>query len=185
MLLFSRLICVFIFSVSLAWAEGEQGFEGTHTYVESGVLYSNVQTFEQDSYILKVIGSGSPMTVFWQFEVFQERDYWLNKQVVSVRLGRQVIPDLVTKRWLMRDLSSGVVTHTNDAQEAMRFLTGIAKVAVLDVSILNENAAYILQTKLFLYEAEEAQESWLPLFGNSGIEISETPLVLETFVDDE
>ncbi|MDQ7004492.1 MAG: DUF4390 domain-containing protein [Ghiorsea sp.] len=149
-----------------------------HTQTKDGVVYCDVQAFQQEAYILKVIGSGSPMTVFWQFDVKQVRDYWLDKQVVSVRLGRQVIPDLVTQRWLMRDLSGGVVRHTTEAQEAMRFLTGLTQVAVLDTSLLDGANTYILKVQLFLYEGEAEEDSWVPLFKNWGIDMGNAPLLL-------
>ncbi len=159
--MFKVLIFSFIFSMfPVAYAAGDMVVEETHIHIEKGVVYCDVQTFNQEAYILKVIGSGSPMTVFWQFEVLQARHYWLDKSVVSIRLGRQVIPDLVTQRWLMRDLSGGVVKYTNDAEEAMHFLTQMQHAAVVDVSVLSEAMNYTLETKLFTYEGENEDESW-------------------------
>jgi len=178
-------VCFFVLSTSLAWADEVESLDEVEIYIEDGVLYSNVQTFQQESYILKVIGSGSPMTVVWQFDVDQVRDYWLDKQVVSVRLGRQVIPDLVTQRWLMRDLSAGVVRHTTDAREAMQFLSSISQVAVLDVSVLNLENEYVLNTRFFLYEGEVEDDSWLPLFNNSGEDIGSVLLSLGLEADHE
>ncbi len=177
-----NVICVFclcVLQVSTAWADD------VRAYIEDGVIYSDVQAFQQEAYILKVIGSGSPMTVFWQFDVKQVRDYWLNKQVVSVRLGRQVIPDLVTQRWLMRDLNVGIVRHTSNAQEAMRFLAEMNQVAVIDVSVLDADKSYLLSTRLFLYEGEAEEESWIPLFNNSGVDLGDIPLDLEAEGVDE
>ena len=96
---FYQVIIIIALSFSAAGAEENLDMNEVHIQVRDGVVYCDVQAFQQEAYILKVIGSGSPMTVIWQFEVEQVRDYWLDKQVVSVRLGRQVIPDLVTQRW--------------------------------------------------------------------------------------
>jgi len=136
-----------------------------HIDFEAGVVYCDVQTFQQEAYTLKVLGEGSPMTVFWQFDVMQHRDYWLDARVASVRLGRQVLADLVTKRWIMRDLNSGVVRYTTNIQEAMRFLTEMNHAAVVDVSVLEEGLAYKLETRFYLHEGnwEEASgwTSWM------------------------
>ena len=157
-----KLFLLFLtFSVfSFAYAEGDMAVEETHVHIEDGVIYCDVQTFNQEAYVLKVIGSGSPMTVFWQFEILQVRDLWLDKAVVSIRLGRQVIPDLVTQRWLMRDLSVGVVKYTNDAEEAMHFLTRMQHAAVADISILEKDADFLLETKLFTHEGEDEEQGW-------------------------
>ncbi len=159
--MFKTLTFSFVFLIfPFAYAAGDAPVEETHVHIEKGVVYCDVQTFNQEAYILKVIGSGSPMTVFWQFEVFQVRDYWLDKSVVSIRLGRQVIPDLVTQRWLMRDLSGGLVKYTSDAEEAMRFLTQMQHAAVVDVSVLDGAMNYTLETKLFTHEGESEDKSW-------------------------
>lgn len=180
---FYQVIIIIALSFSAAGAEESSDMNEVHIQVRDGVVYCDVQAFQQEAYILKVIGSGSPMTVIWQFEVEEVRDYWLDKQVVSVRLGRQVIPDLVTQRWLMRDLSGGVVKHTTDAQEAMQFLTGLTRAAVLDVSILDVENTYVLNTRFFLYEGEAEEDTWIPLFRNSGIDMGNVPLPLATTDD--
>ncbi len=153
------LLCCVIFPISLTWAESDVP-ENMRVYIEDDVVYCDIQTFSQESYILKVIGSGSPMTVIWQFDVVQTRDYWLDKTVASVRLGRQVIPDLVTQHWLMRDLSGGVVKYADSAHEAMRFLTSMRHVAVIDVSVLEAEQSYVLEATSYMHEGEEEEEGW-------------------------
>lgn len=172
------ILCLCWFSVSSAWADVSSAENGVRAYVKNGVVYCDTQAFQQEAYILKVIGSGSPMTVFWQFDVEQVRDYWLNKQVVSVRLGRQVIPDLVTQRWLMRDLNVGIVKHTTDAQEAMRFLSEMNQAAVVDVTVLDADTNYLLKTRFFLYEGEAEEKSWIPLLNSSGVDMGDLALDL-------
>ena len=83
----------------------------------------------------------------------------------------------------MRDLSGGVVRHTTDAQEAMQFLTGLTQAAVLDVSILDVENTYVLNTRFFLYEGEAEEDTWIPLLRNSGIDMGNVPLPLATTDD--
>jgi len=147
-----------------------------HTYIEAGVIYCDAQTFNREAYILNVIGSGSALTVFWQFKVMKKVNYWLDDEVVNIRLGRQVIPDLVTKRWLMRDLSGGVVHYTTDAHQAMVFLTEMNHVGIVDLSVLEDGVDYELSSKLFLHEGEDEEQSWMSSMFNWGEDIDVVPL---------
>jgi hypothetical protein len=165
-------------SLPSAWADERITVEETHVHFEGGVIYCDVRTFNQEAYILKVLGSGSPMTVFWQFEVLKKRGLWLNRSVATVRLGRQVIPDLVTKRWLMRDLSGGVVRYTSDAHIAMQFLTEMNRAAIVDISILEPEANYELQTMLYMHEGEWDESSWWSSVTNWGENMGSLDLVL-------
>ncbi len=159
---FLSMITLFLlFSLPLLADEEIEENKQTHIHFENGVVYCDVQTFNQESYVLKVLGGGSPMTIFWQFEVLEESRFWVDSSMAVIRLGRQVIPDLVTKRWLMRDLSSGVVHYTSDIYTAMQFLTEMGHVAVVDVSVLNIETDYILETKLFMHEGEWKESGWL------------------------
>jgi len=171
----------FFLSFAALAAEENQGVKETHIHIESGVVYCDVQTFNQESYILKVLGGGSSMTVFWQFEVLKEQKYWMNQSAALVRLGRQVIPDLVTKRWLMRDLSSGVVAYTTNIHTAMTFLTEMHHAAVMDVSLLVPNVNYLVRTKLFIHEGEWEEGGWWTSITNWGEEMGTVSL----FVPDE
>lgn len=142
-----------------------------HTHVEKGVVYCDVVAFNHEAYFLKVLGGGSPLTVYWQFQVLKKRPYWLNQVVVNVRLGRQVIPDLVTKRWLMRDLSSGVVRYTSDIEIAMRFLSDMDHIAVVDVSVLDIKESYALAATLHTHEGKLEQSVGLAALVDWGEEI--------------
>ncbi len=173
------MIAFYVVFMLLTHVWAEETMEETHVHIEDGVVFCDVQSFEQEAYILKVIGSGSPMTVFWQFDVLEQRKYWLDKEVARVRLGRQVIPDLVTQRWLLRDLSGGVIKHTNDAHEAMHFLTNMRHIAVVDVSVLEPSNTYTLDVHLFIYEGEGEHESWLSLFSNAGFDMGSVPLHID------
>jgi len=135
-------------------AEEAQSHQQTTIHITDGVLYCDAQTFAQEAYMLKVLAGGSPLTVSWQFEVQEHRAFWLNNTLASVQLSRQVLPDLVTKRWLMRNLSSGVVRYTTDVHTAMSFLTGMRHVAVLNTSLLMDDASYTIETKLYMHEGE-------------------------------
>jgi len=156
---------------SLAWADDDMPVKQTHVHIEKGVVYCDVQSFQQEAYVLNVLGSGSSLTVFWQFVVVRPRSFWPDQTIAKVRLGRQVIPDLVTQRWLMRDLSSGVVHDTRNVREAMRFLTEMQHAAVVDTSILDTGTSYRLEVRLYLHEGEQAEESWFSGLLNWGVDM--------------
>lgn len=173
------LICLLCLCFTLAQLEAKENQinKETHIHISDGVVYCDVQTFNQEAYVLNVLAGGSSLTVFWQFDVMRKRSFWLDQSVASVRLGRQVIPDLVTKRWLMRDLSSGVVHYTNNVHVAMRFLTEMQHAAVVDVSILNGQEEYYLETQLYMYEGEQGDNAWFAdMFG--GVDMGTVELML-------
>ncbi len=175
---FTCLLCL-CFTFAQLEAKENQINKETHVHIENGVVYCDVQTFNQEAYVLNVLASGSSLTTFWQFDVLRKRSFWLDKSVASIRLGRQVIPDLVTKRWLMRDLSSGVVHYTRNVHVAMRFLTEMHHAAVVDVSILDEQEKYYIETQLYIYEGEQGSNGWFAdIFG--GVDMGVVELVLPT-----
>jgi len=169
MLRFFMIVIFSYLSLAQVCAQEHQAMQQFGVHVEDNIVYCDVQTFQQESYILKVLAGGSAMTVTWQFEVDQYRSLWLNKAVASVRLGRQVIPDLVTQRWLMRDLSSGVVGYTSDVHAAMRFLTEMNQVAVVDASVLEYQTDYVLHTTFYMYEGERRGDGWWSSLVNWGV----------------
>jgi len=161
MLRISFIILNLLFFTHLAFASEElKEAEQIHTHIESGVVYCDVQAFNHESYFLNVLGAGSALTVYWQFNVRKISEYWIDQAVVTVRLGRQVIPDLVTKRWLMRDLSSGVVRYTAEIEEAMNFLSAMNHAAVVDVSVLDAESKYWLEAKLYSQEGTLKEDGW-------------------------
>ncbi|MDQ6988839.1 MAG: DUF4390 domain-containing protein [Mariprofundaceae bacterium] len=164
-MLFFLAMCV---SPMLALADepqhAPQDLKQTDVHFSQGIVYGDVQTFSQEAYILKVLAAGSAMTASWQFEVLEKYDYWLNQSLVQVVLARQVLPDLVTKRWLMRDLSGGVVRYTTDVHLAMRFLTEMRDVAVVDASLLTLHTDYVLESSVYLTEGERTAAGWLAWF---------------------
>ena len=62
-------------------AEENTVVKQTHIHIEQGVVYCDVQTFNQESYILKVLGGGSPMTIYWQFELLKKSTYWICRSI--------------------------------------------------------------------------------------------------------
>lgn len=180
-ILIACLLCL-CFPFSQVAAEENQMNKETHIHIEDGVVYCDVQTFNQEAYILNVLAGGSSLTVFWQFDVLRKQQFWLDKSVAKVRLGRQVIPDLVTKRWLMRDLSSGVVHYTANVHVAMRFLTEMHHAAVVDESILDAEEKYQLKTRLYMYEGEKGSKGWLAGLIDWGVDMGTVELVLSAQV---
>ncbi|MDQ7001597.1 MAG: DUF4390 domain-containing protein [Ghiorsea sp.] len=174
--IFIYLLCL-CFTFTQVEAKENQLNKETHVHIEDGVVYCDVQTFNQEAYVLNVLAGGSSLTVFWQFNVLRKEQFWLDKSIARVRLGRQVIPDLVTKRWLMRDLSSGVVHYTRYAHVAMRFLTEMYHAAVVDVSILDAHDAYYLKTKLYIYEGEQGRNGWFSGMLDWGLDMGTVELV--------
>jgi len=154
------LLNFMFFSFAASAAEELKESEQIHTHIEAGVVYCDVQALNHEAYFLNVLGAGSAMTVYWQFKVRKISEYWIDQAVVTVRLGRQVIPDLVTKRWLMRDLSGGVVRYTAEIEEAMMFLSEMNHAAVVDVSVLDANSKYWLEAKLYSYEGTLKEDGW-------------------------
>jgi len=171
MLRFFVIVVFSYLSLVQVCAQEHKGMQHPSVHVEDNIVYCDVQTFQQEAYILKVLAGGSAMTVAWQFEVDQYRSLWLNKTVANVRLGRQVIPDLVTQRWLMRDLSSGVIGYALDVHAAMRFLTEMNQVAVVDVSVLEYQTDYVLNTTFYMYEGERRGGGWWSSLVNWGVDV--------------
>ncbi len=113
----------------------------------------------------RALRDGSEISVNWRIIVEIERKYWLNKSVASIELNRRVIPDLVSRSWLLVDQTSGITRRVFALREATDFLTVLQHFPVLDRSLLSAGQAYVVKVAVREREGEVQDSWWRTWFG--------------------
>jgi len=103
---------------------------------------------------------GSLMTYVWEIIIEEKRDYWLNKDIGSVQVSRQVVPDLLSRQWLLKDSNSGITSATLSTRKAVSFLASLKHFPVIDKSLLQPGASYTIRAKLYIEEGEVSEHWW-------------------------
>jgi hypothetical protein len=86
--------------------------------------------------------------------------------VASVRIERQVVPDLVTRKWMLADLTTGIHRRTGSLDDALAFLTRLQHFPVIDRSLLQPGKNYLLEIQLEEVKGEIERGWWTRLWGN-------------------
>ncbi|MDX8391149.1 MAG: DUF4390 domain-containing protein [Mariprofundaceae bacterium] len=150
-------LCVLIYGQILpAYAASDMQLQVT---VEGDVLTCNATPTTLPGGLERALREGSEISVNWHISVEIERKYWLNKSVAEIVLDRRVMPDLVSRSWLLADQTSGITRRVFSLQEAVRFLTRLQHFPVLDSSLLSAGQAYVM--KIGVREREgDAPDNW-------------------------
>ncbi len=112
------------------------------------------------SHIERVLREGTEVGVDWELEVAAVRRYWLDSTVATVAVSRRVRPDLVSRSWLLQDLTTGIERRVFDVREAVSFLTRLNHFPVLDRSLLEAGRPYRMKVEASKVEGD-AKRGWL------------------------
>jgi len=87
------------------------------------------------------------------------RDYWLNENIAEITVIRRVEPDLLTRSWLLVDVSSGISLRVHNINLAMDFLTSLRQYPLLDRSLLLTEMPYSASVSARVHMGD-MDESW-------------------------
>lgn len=151
------LLAVFLFYSDSAACEEKSSIQ---IDASQAVVYCDV-SLNVSSHALEVaLQEGSQMTYHWDIIIEEVRGYWLNSDVGQIQFQRQVIPDLVSKQWQLKDSNSGISGTTFSTRRAVDFLTQLKNFPVIDKSLLQSGSAYKLRIKLYVEEGEISEHWW-------------------------
>jgi len=110
--------------------------------------------------IERVLREGTEVGVDWEIEVAAVRRYWLDSTQAEVTVERRVRPDLVSRSWLLMDMTTGITRRVFDVREAVWFLTRLNHFPVLDRSLLEAGRPYRMIVEVSKAEGD-ADRGWL------------------------
>ena len=150
------LAVVFFAACSSAYAEGANELK---VLVDDKVIYCAAGLKDSDDVFSHALNDGISVTTVWNIQVARVRDYWLNKGIAEVTVTHRVVPDLLSRSWLLEDQASGISLRVYSVSEAVRFLSSLEYFPVLDRSLLVTATPYVMHASVELYIGE-VNETW-------------------------
>jgi|GEM_PF-1301933 len=137
-----------------------------HADIEPDVIYCDVKLGQNPNVLAATLKDGTQVTFKWTVRVYEVKSYWFDSEVASVHIVHQVIPDLVTRQWLLADKTAGIHRRTDSLDEAMSFLTQLQHFPVIDRSLLTRGKKYLLDIQLEEVKGQMERGWWARLWGH-------------------
>lgn len=112
------------------------------------------------AHVRETLRSGIAMTVIWHLTLSRSRQYWPDEEIADIEVVRHVRPDLLSRRWVLEDRSTGIVRSVNRLNEAISFLTRLRHYPVVDRSLLESGQLYDLEVSLQSFDGKQMEGWW-------------------------
>ena len=132
--------------------------------IEEKVIYCSVDLSVENSVFKFPMQDGTSVATEWHVTVGKVREYWLNENIGDITVIRRVEPDLLTRSWLLIDVSSGISQRVYAISDAITFLTGLKHFPVLDRSLLMDSVPYRAAVKVNIHIGDINQAWWAGLW---------------------
>jgi len=144
MMLMGFMLTLLLISTTGLAADVSEGLpDSLQIHVGEKVVYCTAQLKNIDERALLLsMQNGLAVGVVWQVKVGKLRDYWLDERVAEISVVRRVEPDLLTRSWLLVNVSSGISLRIHDVRLVMDFLTNLRQFPMLDRSLLLADTRY-------------------------------------------
>jgi len=109
---------------------------------------------------LHFLKDGIPVTTVWKIKVSKLREYWLNKSVAEIIVIHRVVPDLLTRSWMLIDEASGISRRVYSLSDVYHFLSRLENLSVLDRSLLLDQAPYRMSVSVVVAHGEINDAWW-------------------------
>ncbi|MDQ6979021.1 MAG: DUF4390 domain-containing protein [Mariprofundaceae bacterium] len=138
--------------------------------MDATVVYSDSYSEVPQEHIRTLLNEGAIVSTSWQLSVQRHRSYWVNERIANVEIIHQVTPDLIARRWILLDVSTGISKTTRSLQHALNFLLTMKSVPVVDRSLLQqqdellqERGRYLLRVRLHVRDGVINPAAWRSL----------------------
>ncbi len=128
------------------------------------VIYCAVEWQGDRESLSQALQAGIGITFVWQVQVKKVQDYWPNKTIADIQVSRRVLPDLLSRNWVLEDKASGISRRVSSLPEAIRFLTQLEHFPVLDRSLLDAATLYRISISVAKQEGEINEAWWATLW---------------------
>jgi len=162
LLTLSGTILAVLMTVQVSFAEDVP--DALHIQIDEKVIYCSADLSVENSVFKLPMQDGISVATQWRVTVGKVRKYWLNENIGDITVIRRVEPDLLTRSWLLIDVSSGISQRVYSISEAILFLTDLKHFPVLDRSLLMINVPYRAAVKVNIYIGEINPAWWAGLW---------------------
>jgi len=140
--------------------------------IGSKIVSCDAQAPYDQKHLGKVLREGAEINAGWEINVGAHRKYWFNRTVATVDIKRRVVPDLVSRSWLLIDMTSGISQRVFNMGRAIQFLTRLEHFPVIDRSLLEGGHRYRMNIKINEIEGDE-KRGWISTWlSSSSVETS-------------
>lgn len=151
--------------ITLFSAPGHTYAEATHSgelqvRFDGKVIYCATRLASSNDLLLHSLKDGLPAATIWQVEVDGVRDYWVDDHIAEIGMMRKVVPDLLSRSWLLKDEASGISRRVYTISEAIHFLTVLEQLPVIDRSLLTPRVVYVMRVSAELHIGEMDDTWW-------------------------
>jgi len=137
---------------------------GLQMELDQQVIYCAVEWQGDRESLSQALKAGIAVTFIWQIQVGKVRDYWLNETIADIQVSRRVIPDLLSRNWVLEDEASGISRRVASLPKAIRFLTRLEHFPVLDRTLLAAATPYRISIRAAKQEGEINEAWWATLW---------------------
>ena len=137
---------------------------GLKIELDQQVVYCEAELPIASVSLEQALQSGIAVTLVWHVQIAEVQEYWLNKSIADIKVSRRVVPDLLSRKWLLVDAASGISRQESSLQAAMQFLTRLEHFPVLDRSLLVTNTPYRVSIAIEKHEGEINEGWWAALW---------------------
>lgn len=99
---------------------------------------------------LEALQNGVPLLVLIDFEVEQQRKWWLNKQVADLQQGYLLLYHALTEKYIINNLNSGAQENYDTLESAITALGTIEDLPILDAKLAGNKGRYIVSMHAYL-----------------------------------
>ena len=155
-----KQLCLLFMMFFTHLAHAEEPLAKLHIDTSQDVVYCSTTPNTESKQLITLLNDGIPITFTWDISIEEVRDYWLNKDVGNVQFYRQIMPDLVSRQWILKDSNSGISRTTVSEQSAISFLAKLQHFPVIDKSLLVSGVTYQVRVRLYIEEGEVNENWW-------------------------
>ena len=154
------LLLFFTAAVALAGHAYAEDSGDLKVEVDQQLVYCEASWPVSDDSLEQALRAGIAVTFVWHVRIAEVQEYWLNKGIADIRVSRRVVPDLLSRKWLLEDAASGISRQEPSLQTAIQFLTQLEHFPVLDRSLLAINTPYRISIAIEKHEGEISEGWW-------------------------
>jgi len=162
------LAVIFLTAQSVAFAEDSGELQ---IRMDQQVVYCDATINKGEETFLHLLKDGIPVTTIWKIKVSKLREYWLNKDIAEIVVIHRVVPDLLSRSWMLIDEASGISRRVYSTGELYRFLSRMENLSVLDRSLLLDQTAYQMSVSVVIEHGEINDAWWSDLWTSVDAEL--------------
>ncbi|WP_405235222.1 DUF4390 domain-containing protein [Lentisalinibacter orientalis] len=149
-----RLCALLVLLACLAWqpASGQEGGTVAVRSADSNLVDGVYRVGARLQYVLSdqaldALDSGVPINVELQFQVIQNRRFWLDDVTAELAVNYQLVYNALSRRYVVRNLNTGEQDSYATLFSALNNLGRITSLPVIDAALLRDDRDYRIRMR--------------------------------------